>query len=82
MLRGTHTTTAQRGLLGWFGVRGIGSLYYLSYALNHGLDGPVATTLVASVVTVIACSIVVHGTSVTPIINRYERSLRTSAATD
>ena len=24
-------------LIGWFGIRGIGSLYYLMYAINHGL---------------------------------------------
>ena len=31
------TSPAQRRLIGWFGIRGIGSIYYLSYALNHGL---------------------------------------------
>ena len=24
-------------MAGWFGVRGIGSLYYLMYAIQHGL---------------------------------------------
>jgi len=31
-LLGTRTPWRMRGLVGWFGVRGIGSLYYLMYA--------------------------------------------------
>jgi len=75
LLRGTRTSGAQRRLLGWFGIRGIGSLYYLSYALNHGLPTEVADSMVAIVVTVVACSIVVHGVSVTPVLAYYERGL-------
>lgn len=74
-LLGSRTTKAQRWLLGWFGIRGIGSLYYLSYALNHGVPSGDAERLVAVVVTVVACSIVVHGISVTPVLHWYERSL-------
>lgn len=80
MLRGTRTTRRQRYLLGWFGIRGIGSLYYLSYALNHGVSEATASRLVQIVVTVVACSIVAHGISVTPILARYERSLARRAA--
>ena len=39
LLAGTPTTNPQRWLMGWFGIRGIGSLYYLCYALTHGLSG-------------------------------------------
>ena len=39
LLAGTPTTNPQRWLMGWFGIRGIGSLYYLSYALSHGVSG-------------------------------------------
>ena len=39
LLIGTPTSSAQRRLMGWFGVRGIGSVYYLGYALTHGLGG-------------------------------------------
>lgn len=76
LLRGTTASRAQRRLLGWFGIRGIGSLYYVAYALNHGVSGADATLLVGVVVTVVACSITVHGVSVTPILTWYERSLR------
>ncbi len=73
-LAGSRRTTAgQRRLIGWFGIRGIGSLYYLSYALNHGLPAAQAQTLVALTVAVVVSSIVVHGMSVTPLMARYRR---------
>jgi hypothetical protein len=57
------------------GIRGIGSLYYLSYVLNHGVTNVDAEPLVGLVVTVIASSIVIHGITVTPALQWYERSL-------
>jgi NhaP-type Na+/H+ or K+/H+ antiporter len=60
--------------MGWFGIRGIGSLYYLFYALNHGVPEALARQLVPLVLTVVAVSIVVHGISVTPLMQRYARS--------
>ena len=75
LLRDREISRGQRRLIGWFGIRGIGSLYYLSYALNHGVPDALALPLVQIVVTVIACSIVVHGISVTPVLARYERGL-------
>jgi NhaP-type Na+/H+ or K+/H+ antiporter len=71
-----RTSPLQRRLIGWFGIRGIGSLYYLSYALNHGLPQEHAHTLVALTVAVIVTSIVVHGISVTPLMARYRRRRR------
>ncbi len=71
----SRTSRAQRWVLGWFGIRGIGSLYYLSYALNHGVPSDDAAQLVGVVVTVIACSIVIHGITVTPVLQWYQRSL-------
>jgi len=71
----SRTSRAQRWVLGWFGIRGIGSLYYLSYALNHGVPSDDAAQLVGVVVTVISCSIVIHGITVTPVLQWYQRSL-------
>ncbi|MFY1663011.1 cation:proton antiporter [Pseudomonas sp. Pseu.R1] len=62
----------QRSLLGWFGIRGIGSLYYLFYALNHGLEADIARQATNLVLSVVALSIVVHGISVQPMLTRYE----------
>lgn len=80
MLRGTRTTRAQRNILGWFGIRGIGSLYYVSYALNHGLPSEMTDVLLGVVITVVAVSVAVHGISVTPILTRYEQGLRRRTA--
>ena len=63
----------QRGLMGWFGIRGIGSIYYLFYALNHGLIGTSSTVAVNLTLSVIALSIVVHGLSTQPMLAWYER---------
>ena len=71
----TPTTTAQRWLMGWFGIRGIGSLYYLAYALRHGGDGSAASEVMGMVISVVGLSIVVHGATSTPLLKRYERAL-------
>jgi len=63
----------ERGLISWFGIRGIGSLYYLSFAINHGLPGELALRLTALTLTTIAVSIVLHGITVTPLMNLYQK---------
>ncbi|HEY2189869.1 MAG TPA: cation:proton antiporter [Caldimonas sp.] len=72
-LAGSQTSPAQRALIGWFGIRGIGSLYYLAYAVNHGLAADTAATMAALALPVVVVSIVLHGISVTPLMNFYER---------
>lgn len=73
-LLGSRTDRQRTALIGWFGIRGIGSLYYLSYALQHGVQGPIAERLVTLKLIVVAISILVHGVSVTPLMNAYARS--------
>jgi NhaP-type Na+/H+ or K+/H+ antiporter len=68
----TSLTGVQRAFIAWFGVRGIGSIYYLSYAVTHGLAGPHAQALADLTFVVVATSIVVHGVSVTPLMKRYD----------
>jgi NhaP-type Na+/H+ or K+/H+ antiporter len=82
LLHGTPTTRAQRRLMGWFGIRGIGSVYYLSYALGHGVGGPDATDVAALTISVLAISVIVHGISAQPLLDRYERSLPPERAGD
>ncbi|HEX9173116.1 MAG TPA: cation:proton antiporter [Telluria sp.] len=72
-LLGSETSTRVRLMTGWFGVRGIGSIYYLMYAINHGLPKPLATDLVQITVIVVMLSILVHGTSVKPLMDRFGR---------
>jgi len=72
-LVGARASRAQRGMISWFGIRGIGSLYYLAYANTHGVPENVAQRLSALTLVVIAASIVAHGISVTPLMNLYAR---------
>lgn len=55
----------QRRLLAWFGIRGVGSLYYAAYALEHGLAPAGVDPMLGTVLTALALSIVLHGLSVT-----------------
>ncbi|GHE19759.1 cation:proton antiporter [Halomonas urumqiensis] len=75
-LLGTRSPMRLRNLAGWFGVRGIGSLYYLMYAIQHGLPEEIALELIHLTLAVVALSIVVHGVSVKPAIDRFWRSRR------
>jgi NhaP-type Na+/H+ or K+/H+ antiporter len=70
-LAGAGQSLRLRGLVGWFGVRGIGSIYYLMYAINHGLPGYMAREFIEITVVVIMLSIVIHGTSVLPLLDRF-----------
>jgi NhaP-type Na+/H+ or K+/H+ antiporter len=64
----------QATLVSWFGLRGVGSLYYLFFAVNKGLTEAAAQIVAEVVLWVIAASVVVHGISVTPLMTRYEAS--------
>ena len=75
-LLGSPSTTGQRWLISWFGIRGVGSLYYLMYALNHGVPAPLRDPLIALTLAVVVTSIVVHGISVTPMMAAYEKARR------
>ncbi len=72
-LLGTHTTWRMRGMTGWFGVRGIGSLYYLMYAIQRGLPEPLALQLIQMTLIVVTLSILLHGTSVKPLMGLFWR---------
>jgi NhaP-type Na+/H+ or K+/H+ antiporter len=82
LLLGSPTTQLQRALLGWFGIRGIGSLYYLAYALMHGVTGASSRELADLTLSVVAISIVVHGATSQPLMEWYERRLGTNADRD
>ncbi|WP_424681615.1 cation:proton antiporter [Frateuria sp. YIM B11624] len=65
----------RRLLLGWLGIRGIGGLNYLAYALVHGLDGRAAPLIAGVAVTTITLSVVVHGFSAQPLLAWRHRRL-------
>ncbi len=74
-LAGSASSTGQRRLIGWFGIRGIGSLYYLMYAINHGLPPSFVDPLTALTLAAVVTSIIAHGVSVTPLMAAYERAM-------
>jgi NhaP-type Na+/H+ or K+/H+ antiporter len=65
-------TPLERGYISWFGIRGIGSVYYLMYVITHEVPEDLALWLTGMTLAVVATSIVVHGISVTPLMGRYE----------
>lgn len=71
-LYGTRVEPSQRKLIAWFGIRGIGSIYYLMYAITHELEPAVAGRLLSITLAVVVASVLVHGVSVTPLMRRYE----------
>ena len=70
---GTDTNRAQRAFISWFGVRGVGSIYYLMFAVVHGLEEEMAREMIGLTLTVIASSVVIHGITVTPMMAWYNR---------
>jgi NhaP-type Na+/H+ or K+/H+ antiporter len=72
-LMGSRTPWTIRSLMAWFGVRGIGSLYYLMFAIQHGLPEGLALELMQLTLIVVTLSIFVHGTSVKPLLGRFWR---------
>jgi NhaP-type Na+/H+ or K+/H+ antiporter len=71
-LLGTPVKGAQRRLMSWFGIRGIGSLYYLLYAISHEIEPALAQRLLSITLAVIIASVIAHGISVTPLMKQYE----------
>ncbi len=63
-----------RGMSAWFGVRGIGSLYYLMYAIQHVLPQDLALELIHLVFITITLSIFIHGLSVKPLVQRHDET--------
>jgi len=63
----------QRRIVAWFGIRGVGSLFYLALVLDSGLPANLATTLVNATLPAIALSVLLHGVSATPLMALYRK---------
>ena len=71
-LAGGSTGLPDRAAISLFGIRGIGSLYYVSYGLAQAdFEGPRA--LWAFVGLVVVCSVVIHGITATPVMRVVDR---------
>jgi NhaP-type Na+/H+ or K+/H+ antiporter len=73
------TGPGERAVIAFFGVRGIGTLFYVAFALTEGsFDGPEIWAMAALVV---ALSIVLHGMAATPAMAALDRRRRREAST-
>ena len=71
-LVGLKAPWTEKLTISFFGIRGVGSFYYLAYGLNHmEVDG--GERLWAIVGLVVLLSIVMHGLTVTPIMRSLDR---------
>ncbi|RZT10303.1 sodium/proton antiporter, CPA1 family (TC 2.A.36) [Duganella sp. CF402] len=68
-LMGSGVGKRMRVMTGWFGVRGIGSIFYLVYAIQAGLPPNIAHQLTGIAFGVVMLSILMHGFSVKPLID-------------
>lgn len=79
-LAGLGIPRAAVSLISWFGIRGVGSLYYLMFAIGLGVAPELAQQLVSISLWAIAVSIVIHGISVTPLMHWYHSRRHRQAA--
>ncbi len=71
-LVGVQRPGLEKGIIAFFGIRGLGSVYYLAYGLNHA-DFAGAESMWAVLALVILGSILLHGILVTPMMRRLDR---------
>jgi sodium/hydrogen antiporter len=58
-------------LVSWFGIRGIGSVYYLAHAIGQGLPAPWIEPITTLVLALIVSSLLLHGITCTPAMLRW-----------
>ncbi|MFI6817492.1 cation:proton antiporter [Nonomuraea sp. NPDC050328] len=63
----------ERAVISFYGIRGIGSLYYLAYALGHADFGVPAEELWAIAAFTVLASVVLHGISATQVMRYMDR---------
>lgn len=73
---------ATRWLFGWFGIRGVGSVYYLCYAFGEGLKDQLGEQVAWITYTTVVISVLLHGVSATPLMNWYEYRVKGNSKRD
>ncbi len=79
-LIGSPQPWRERALLSFLGIRGLGTVYYVAYGINHG-DFGISERLWAIVGFIIVASIVIHGISASPLLIRLAQQRRTARTT-
>ncbi len=72
-LLGSGHSAKTRGLISFFGIRGIGSFYYIAYGVNHG-EFVTSEKLWAITGLVVVISVLIHGISATPAMRWLDRA--------
>lgn len=72
-LIGARASMGEKLTIAFFGIRGVGSFYYLAYGINHG-DFEEADRLWVILSLVALVSILMHGLTVTPVMRWLDRS--------
>lgn len=72
---GMKAPRGQRLIIGWLGIRGIGSINYIAWAYTHGMAGDEMTRMANIAFTLVVASVVVHGVSVTPLLSWRQKKL-------
>jgi NhaP-type Na+/H+ or K+/H+ antiporter len=71
-LLGSSLPTDERAVIAFFGIRGLGTVYYLAFALNHArFEAP--DLLWATAGLTVLVSIILHGVTVTPVLRFLDR---------
>lgn len=71
-LLGYKADLSEKLTLSFFGIRGVGTFYYLAYGINH-MNVTGAERLWSLVGLIVLCSILLHGLTVTPIMRSLDR---------
>ncbi|MCX7178733.1 MAG: cation:proton antiporter [Proteobacteria bacterium] len=72
-LTGCKLSLIQKSMTAWFGVRGIGSIFYLCFAVQNDLPAELTSRIAALALITIALSVVLHGISATPLMDAYQK---------
>ena len=72
-LRGSGGPASERAVISFFGIRGLGTIYYLAYALNHAAFEQTELLWSTAALTILI-SIVLHGITITPVLRFLDRT--------
>ncbi|GAA0809721.1 cation:proton antiporter domain-containing protein [Spirilliplanes yamanashiensis] len=78
-LLGSPGHRAEHWVIGAFGIRGIGTFYYIAYAVSHA-EFPRADLVWATAGLVVVVSVVLHGVAATPVMRMLDRAHERSTA--
>ncbi len=70
-LWGSATPAAERAVISFYGIRGLGTIYYLAYALGHADFGQ-SDVIWSAAGLIVLISILLHGATVTPVMRRLD----------